>query len=133
MVVFLVKNDFPLITRKYAEKWFPEFVNDFDKTLKGVDIGVRKIMTSVPRPTKKDRPYTRPERREGGKYYSVNLKKVYKAADLALEGKNKLEIAHELNIKILTVGAYLTIARGKGFLPKDFKVPDGISRNYWKK
>lgn len=123
------------MSREYAERWFPEFVKQFDKTLKEVNGEVRKDMSSVPHPTtgfKKDRPYIRPEHQKSKKWFMQKVKKVDDVAQLALEGKNKSEIGEILNLKMNTVQSYLSVARGKGILPKDFIVVDGIKWRTWK-
>lgn len=109
-----------LLTRKYAEMLFPNFVKKVEKELEIARKGTKELLAESPA-----RPINQlADPRKRHPYWIYAGDQVDKVAELAKQGKSKMEIAKEMDLKLSTIYSYLTMARGKGILPKNFFVKD---------
>jgi len=112
-----------LITREYAEEWFPDFVKETEKEIALANERVRAISKNVRLTSQPHRVRTNfdPEPGYASDYYWTGPR-VREVAKLALEGMTKAQIQEVMGIKPMTIQNYCTMARAAGLLPSDFIV-----------
>lgn len=116
-----------MISRAYAERWFPTFVAKLDGELAQAKCRSDSIVKDLLVPQgdgirryANGNKVTRYEER--GDYWNAAGPRVELAVKLAKEGKSKTEIAKEMTLSPITVAHYLKIARRRNMLPSDFSV-----------